>query len=167
MTEVSIRSMSSQDALETLAIYREGIATGDATFETVEPTWQTWDAAHLAAHRLVAYRADDPAPILGWVACSAVSGRCVYGGVLEVSVYISAMARGQGIGSSLLRAVIADTEAAGVWTLQAGIFTENAASLALHRAAGFRVVGTRERLGRREGRWRDVVLLERRSPVVG
>jgi phosphinothricin acetyltransferase len=115
----------------------------------------------------VACRADDPDSILGWAACSTVSGRCVYAGVLEVSIYIRSAARGQGIGSSLLRALIDNTEAAGVWTLQASIFTENRASLALHQAAGFRVVGTRERLGQREGRWRDVVLLERRSRLIG
>jgi L-amino acid N-acyltransferase YncA len=166
-----IRPMLNQDGPEVLTIYGEGIATGDATFEITVPTWQVWDAAHSIAHRLVACPSgapcDIPVPVLGWAACTPVSGRCVYAGVLEVSVYVSRRARGQGIGSSLLAALITDTDAAGVWTLQAGIFTENAASLALHLAAGFRVVGTRERLGQRANRWRDVVLLERRSAVVG
>jgi phosphinothricin acetyltransferase len=155
------------------AVYAEGIATGDATFEVAAPSWEAWDAGHVAEHRLVAL-ADDavtadvvaPTGILGWAACSPVSDRCVYAGVLEVSVYVAAAARGRGAGSALLGALVASTEAAGVWTLQAGIFPENAASVALHRRHGFRVVGTRERLGQLDGVWRDVLLLERRSAAI-
>lgn len=151
-------------------IYAEGIATGDATFEMTVPSWEAWDAGHVAEHRFVAVpdgaaAADDVAPagVLGWAACSPVSDRCVYLGVLEVSVYVAAAARGRGVGGALLGALVASTEAAGVWTLQAGIFPENATSVALHRRRGFRVVGTRERLGKMNGVWRDVLLLERRS----
>lgn len=144
-------------------IYTEGIATGVATFETSPPEWPAWDAAHTPEHRFVAATDDD---VLGWGACSPVSDRCVYAGVLEISVYVAADARGRGVGTSLMAALIDSTERAGVWTLQSGMFPENAASLAMHRRNGFRVVGTRERIGRSNGVWRDVVLLERRSAVV-
>ncbi len=144
-------------------IYRAGIETGDATFETTVPSWTDWDAAHLATARLVARQG--PA-VVGWVALSPVSGRCVYGGVAETSVYVSDAARGQGVGRLLLEATVEASEREGLWTLQAGIFPENTARLSLHRACGFRVVGTRERLGRLGDRWRDVVLLERRSNLV-
>ncbi len=146
------------------AIYLEGIATGNATFEQSAPEWAQWDAGHLRVCRLVARSAE---AVLGWAALSPVSSRCVYGGVAEVSVYVAERARGQGIGYRLLSRLVSDSEAAGIWTLQAGIFPENAASIRLHAAAGFRVVGTRERLGCMNGRWRDVVLMERRSDVVG
>ena len=146
------------------AIYREGIATGNATFETDAPPWEAWDKDHLRACRLVA-RADGR--VMGWAALSPVSGRCVYAGVAEVSVYVSTSARGQGVGRALLGALIEASEHAGLWTLQAGIFPENTASLALHRAHGFREVGRRERIGQLNGVWRDVVLMERRSKVVG
>lgn len=147
-------------------IYAAGIATGHATFESQPPTWEQFDAAKLPAHRHVAVDVDGT--VLGWVAATAVSDRCTYAGVVEHSVYVHPDARGRGVGRTLLEALIASTEAAGIWTIQSGVFAENAASLALHRAAGFRVVGTRERLGRMTfgplaGRWRDVVLLERRS----
>lgn len=144
-------------------IYQEGIATGDATFETSAPTWEAWDAAHLTTGRLVA-RQDGA--VIGWVALSPTSGRCVYGGVAETSVYVAAAGRGLGVGRRLLSAAIEASEQDGLWTLQAGIFPENGPSLRLHAACGFRVVGTRERLGRLAGRWRDVVLLERRSKNV-
>lgn len=144
------------------AIYAEGIATGHATFEAEPPTWQRWDASHLAEPRLVAVDAD----VTGWAALAPVSSRCVYAGVAEVSVYVSAAARGRGVGAALLGALVEASEAAGVWTLEAGIFTENAASVALHRRAGFRVVGVRQRLGKMHGRWRDVMLLERRSQLI-
>jgi L-amino acid N-acyltransferase YncA len=144
-------------------IYAEGIATGDATFETEVPSWGDWDRTHLADHRLLAEAAGEAA---GWAALAPVSGRCVYGGVAEVSVYVAAAARGRGVGAALLAALVASSEAGGVWTLQAGIFPENVASLRLHERAGFRVVGVRERLGTLHGRWRDVVLMERRSPTV-
>ena len=145
-------------------IYADGIATGDATFETEPPAWDRFDAAKLREHRLVAEREGE---VVGWVAASVVSERCVYAGVVEHSVYVAPAAAGQGIGTALLHAFIGSTEAAGVWTIQTGIFPENAASLALHERCGFRVVGHRERIGQHFGRWRDVVLLERRSPVIG
>ena len=147
------------------AIYLEGIATGNATFEQSAPEWDNWDAGHLAKPRLVA-RAES-GDILGWAALSPVSGRCVYAGVAEVSVYIAEHARGRGVGRQLLERLVDESEAAGVWTLQAGIFPENAASVSLHASTGFRVVGTRERIGQMNGRWRDVLLMERRSLVVG
>jgi phosphinothricin acetyltransferase len=146
------------------AIYCEGIATGNATFETDAPAWEAWDRGHLRACRLVA-KIDGR--VVGWAALSPVSGRCVYAGVAEVSIYVSASARGQGIGRALLAALVEASERAGLWTLQAGIFPENAASLALHRAHGFRKVGRRERIGQINGVWRDVALMERRSQVVG
>jgi L-amino acid N-acyltransferase YncA len=150
------------DAVKT--IYEEGIATGHATFQTAAPGWEEWDAAHLPAARLVAVENNT---VLGWAALTPVSGRCVYAGVAEVSVYVSAAARGKGLGKQLLNALVAASEAAGLWTLQAGIFPENAASIAIHEACGFRVMGTRERIGKMNGQWRDTVLLERRSKVVG
>ncbi|GAB3243859.1 GNAT family N-acetyltransferase [Hymenobacter seoulensis] len=147
------------------AIYEAGLATGNATFQTSAPTWEEWDTGHLAHSRLVAL--DDEGRMLGWAALSPVSGRCVYGGVGEVSVYIAPEARGKGVGQQLLAALIAASEAHGMWTLQAGIFPENTASVKLHERAGFRLVGRRERIGQLHGVWRDTVLLERRSPVVG
>ncbi|WP_240771111.1 GNAT family N-acetyltransferase [Nocardioides sp. GY 10113] len=156
-------------------IYAAGIAGGHATFETAPPTWERFDAGRLADHRLVALgtsTATGGERVLGWIAGSAYSSRGVYAGVVEESVYVDPGVAGQGVGRLLLEAFVASTEAAGVWTVQAGVFPENAASLALHRAAGFRVVGTRERIGRMArgplaGAWRDVVLLERRSEVAG
>lgn len=147
------------------AIYEQGLATGHATFQTEAPPWDEWDRGHLAHSRLVLVAEDGP--VRGWAALSPVSGRCVYGGVAEVSVYVAEAARGLGGGRRLLAALIAESEQNGIWTLQAGIFPENAASLALHAAAGFRTVGRRERIGQRLGVWRDTVLLERRSAVVG
>ena len=147
------------------AIYRQGIATGNATFETQSPTWEAWDAGHLTHSRLVA--TNDAGQVLGWAALSAVSGRCVYGGVAEVSVYVADGARGQGVGHQLLKALVAESEKNGIWTLQAGIFPENEASIRLHESLGFRVLGRRERIGKLAGVWRDTVLLERRSTVVG
>jgi len=155
--------MTGAHAAAVLAIYQAGIDEGNATFETRAPAWPAFTAARLPGHRFVAAAAGQ---VAGWVAASAVSGRCVYAGVVEHSVYVHPGARGQGTGRLLLGALIASTEAAGIWTIQSGIFPENTASLALHRAAGFRVVGIRERLGRHRGRWRDVALIERRSPVV-
>jgi phosphinothricin acetyltransferase len=145
------------------AIYAEGIATGDATFETVVPAFDAWDAAHLPHPRLVA-RAD--ATVVGWAALSAVSAREVYRGVAEDTIYVAEEARGHGVGRALLRALAEEAQRAGIWTLQAGIFPENAASIALHERCGFRIVGTRERLGSLRGAWRDVVLMERRSAEV-
>src|SRR4051812_24064744 len=148
---------------EVARIYAEGISTGDATFETEVPSWERWDEAHLAAHRFVAVV---HGRVAGWVAVSAISDRCVYGGVVENSVYVGAEARGRGVGRALLEALVASTEAAGIWTIQTGIFPENAASLRAHEAVGFRIVGRRERIGKLNDTWRDVLLLERRSPSV-
>ena len=145
-------------------IYLEGIATGNATFEQSAPEWDKWDAGHLEACRLVARAEDD---VLGWAALSPVSGRCVYAGVAEVSVYVADGARGRGVGNALMMALIRESERNGIWTLQAGIFPENAASIKLHQRSGFRLVGTRERPGQLNGSWRDVVLMERRSKTVG
>ncbi len=155
--------MRAEHAAAVLAIYQAGIDEGDATFETRAPAWDEFTAARLPGHRFVARAGSE---ILGWVAACAVSGRCVYAGVVEHSVYVHPAARGHGAGLQLLDALIGSTEAAGIWTIQSGIFPENTASAALHRSAGFRIVGTRERIGRHHGRWRDVVLIERRSPLI-
>jgi L-amino acid N-acyltransferase YncA len=163
MPAVRIEAMTSAHAAVVLAIYQIGIEEGDATFETRAPGWEEFSAARLAGHRYVAVTR---AGVQGWVAVSAVSARPVYRGVVEHSVYVHPGARGQGIGRLLLDALIASTEAAGIWTIQSSIFPENAASAALHLAAGFRVVGTRERIGQHHGRWRDTVLIERRSPIL-
>ena len=191
---VTIRAMSASDADAVLRIYQQGMETGDATFETRAPTWAEFDARRLPGHRLVAVDAGDA--VLGWVAVSPYSSRPVYTGVVEHGVYVDPGARGMGIGLSLMRALIASTEAAGIWTMQAGVFPENKPSISLHRSVGwfpacrvangrawpgrwwlialviaaaarFREVGTRERIACHYGRWRDVVLLERRSPVAG
>ena len=146
------------------AVYVEGLATGDATFETEAPDWPRWDASHLPCCRLVAL-ADGR--VAGWAALGRVSAREVYAGVAEVSVYVGGAFRGQGVGRALLEALVRESEAAGLWTLQASVFPENAASVALHLSCGFREVGRRERVGRLGGRWRDTLLLERRSGVVG
>ncbi|MBV9926299.1 MAG: N-acetyltransferase [Acidobacteria bacterium] len=147
------------------AVYEEGLATGDATFETEAPEWERWDASHLRACRLVALA--EGGRVAGWAALSHVSARKVYAGVAEVSVYVGAEFRGRGVGRALLKALVRESESEGVWTLQAGIFPENTASVALHEACGFRVVGRRERVGKLKGRWRDTLLLERRSQTVG
>jgi phosphinothricin acetyltransferase len=151
-------------------LYRTGIATGHATFEAEPPTWERFDAVKLADQRLVAV--DGSGQVVGWIAASGVSDRCVYAGVVDHSVYVDPAARGRGVGRLLLDALVTSTEAVGIWTIQSGIFPENAASLALHASAGFRVVGVRERVGQMTygelaGRWRDVVMVERRSAAVG
>ncbi|MDX3576451.1 MULTISPECIES: GNAT family N-acetyltransferase [unclassified Streptomyces] len=160
---IRIAAMSPEHANEVLTIYRLGIDEGNATFETAAPSWAEFDAAKLPGHRFVAL--DDTGRVLGWVAAVPVSDRCVYAGVVEHSVYVDPAARGRGVGRALLHELITSTEAAGVWTIQSGVFPENTASLALHARAGFRVIGTRERIGRQHGVWRDVVLIERRSPT--
>lgn len=162
-SDVLIRPMRAGDAVAVLAIYRSGMEGGDATFETEVPEWDRFDAGRLPDHRLVA---EERGRVIGWAAVSAVSGRCVYAGVVEHSVYVDPARQGKGVGRRLLEALVASTEAAGIWTIQSGVFPENAASLALHRRVGFRVVGVRQRIGRHHGRWRDVVMIERRSPHV-
>src|SRR5579884_3294365 len=157
---ILVRAMTAEDWPAVRRIYMEGIATGNATFERAAPDWDNWDAGHLPNCRLVAEIA---AAVEGWSALSRVSQRCVYGGVAEVSIYVAERARGRGIGSLLLSRLVGASEEAGIWTVQAGIFPENAASIAVHKKAGFRVVGTREKLGRIDGRWRDVLLMEHRS----
>lgn len=161
---VVIEPMADSDWARVRAIYADGIATRNATFETVLPDWDEWDAGHLKSCRFVARQGSD---VVGWAALSAVSGRCVYSGVAEVSVYVAQPARGRKVGSKLLAALVKASEREGFWTLQAGIFPENVGSLQLHERFGFRVVGIRRRLGCLAGRWRDVVLMERRSEVVG
>lgn len=161
---VLIATMLPEHADQVLTVYQQGIDEGQATFETTAPTWDAFDAGKLPDHRFVALGGDGR--VLGWVAASAVSQRCVYEGVVEHSVYVQPDVRGRGVGRLLLRALIDSTEAAGIWTIQSGIFPENVASLTLHQRAGFRVVGTRERLGRHHGVWRDVMLVERRSALI-
>jgi L-amino acid N-acyltransferase YncA len=162
---ITVRGLEAKDSMKVLAIYAEAIKGADSTFETNVPTWREWDRAHLAAHRLVATD-DARGKILGWSALSRYSERREYAGVVECYTFVRADARRKGVGAALLDALIASTEAQGLWTLQAMVFAENAGALALHEKAGFRVVGTRERMGRHRGRWRDVLLLERRSPAV-
>jgi phosphinothricin acetyltransferase len=160
--DLTIRPMTAADWPEVARIYVEGIETGMATFETTVPSWEAWNANHLPFARLVAF-VEDSAALQGWAALSRVSARPVYAGVAEVSVYIARDARGSGIGKTLLQQLIRESETNGIWTLQAGIFPENEASIGLHKSLGFRVVGRRERIGRLNGIWRDTVLLERRS----
>ena len=157
--------MTDAHSQQVLAIYQAGIDEGDATFETAAPGWPVFTSSRLLAHRFVAVDAASGA-VLGWVAASPVSRRPAYQGVVEHSVYVHPAARGRKIGRLLLSALITSTEAAGIWTIQSGIFPENAASVALHEAAGFRIVGRRERLARQYGRWRDVLLMERRSGAI-
>jgi L-amino acid N-acyltransferase YncA len=159
-----ISAMRPEDWPAVRDIYGEGLATGNATFETELPDWEKWDSGHRRDCRLVAR---EETGVLGWAALSQVSARRVYSGVAEVSVYVAAAARGRGVGKSLLQALVKESEQSGVWTLQAGIFPENVASLALHKSLGFREVGVRQRIGKLGDRWRDVLLLERRSYIVG
>jgi L-amino acid N-acyltransferase YncA len=145
-------------------IYEEGIATGNATFQTNAPSWEEWDNSHLVHSRLVAI---DNREVIGWAALTAVSDRCVYAGVAEVSVYIASSSRGKKIGQALLLELISRSEKNNIWTLQAGIFPENMASLKLHKQCGFNLVGRREKIGKMKSIWRDTILLERRSKAVG
>ena len=161
---MELRDLRSDDWPEVARIFEQGIRTGVATFETEVPTWEAWDAAHLPEHRLVAER---DGRVVGWIALAPVSSRCCYAGVAEVSAYVAEEARSEGVGKTLLAALIESSERAGVWTLETGVFPENAASLGLLERFGFRIVGTRERLGQLHGIWRDVIYLERRSEVVG
>lgn len=159
-----IRPMIPSDWPAVAVIYREGIETGDATFETDVPTWEEWDAGRLSGCRLVAMVAGE---VAGWAALSPVSKRSVYRGVAEPSIYIAGRTRGKGVGRALLAELIRSSESEGIWMLQTAIFPENVASIALHESLGFRVVGTRERIGQHQDRWRNTVLMERRSNVVG
>lgn len=159
-----IDELRPEDWQQARFIYLEGIATGDATFETAAPEWQGWHESHLGFGRLALREGEK---LLGWAALSPVSARPVYAGVAEVSVYLSAAHRGKGVGRLLLTRLIEEAEKNGIWTLQAGIFPENLASLVLHQKCGFREVGRRQRLGKLYDRWRDVMLLERRSQTVG
>jgi phosphinothricin acetyltransferase len=161
---IAIAALMPDDWDDVRRIYAEGIATGNATLETEPPTWEKWDRGHRPDSRFVAR---EDGRIVGWAALSPVSERCAYEGVAEVSVYVAADARGRGVGRRLLEELVRASEDARVWTLQAGVFPENVGSIALHERCGFRIVGTRQRLGRLRGRWRDVALLERRSSRVG
>jgi len=162
-TAVELRDLRPEDWPEVASIFEDGIRAGNATFETEAPVWEAWDASHLPGHRLVAV---DDGRVVGWAALSPVSERCCYSGVAEDSVYVARGQEGRGIGGALLRQLIAGAERAGIWTIQAGVFPENTASVQLHVRCGFRIVGVRERLGKQHGAWRDVVLLERRSKEV-
>jgi L-amino acid N-acyltransferase YncA len=157
---LELRELTHEDWPAVRAIYEHGIAQGDATFEQEAPSWDDWNRSHLEGHRLVALQDGD---VVGWAALAPVSERCVYGGVTENSVYVADSAQGRGIGRALLEELVARAERDGIWTIQAGIFPENEASIELHRRCGFRVVGVRERIGQQHGVWRDVVLMERRS----
>lgn len=161
---MTLRPLAPTDWPRVRAIFEAGIATKNATFETQAPTWDAWDRSHLEGGRFVAEIAGE---LVGWVAFSPTSDRCVYGGVVENSVYIDPAFAGRGVGRALMDAAIAWSEANDIWTIQAGIFPENAASVRLHEACGFRIVGNRERLGAMDGVWRDVLLMERRSGVAG
>jgi L-amino acid N-acyltransferase YncA len=163
MIVLTIEEMQAADWPQVAAIYQAGIDTRNATFETTVPAWDKWNAAHRPDCRFVARNGDQ---VLGWAALTPYSARAAYAGVAEVGIYIAPAARGQGVGKALLNALIAASEKAEVWTLQAGIFAENAPSIALHTACGFRVVGVRERIGQLYGVWHDVVLMERRSKTV-
>jgi L-amino acid N-acyltransferase YncA len=162
--EFLIDPLLSADWAKVRAIYLEGIATAQATFETEAPSWDEWNASHLPVCRLAARQADR---LIGWAALSPVSRRRCYAGVAEVSVYVAAAQRGQGVGKELLQALVAASERYGIWTLQGATFAENAASLRLQASCGFRVVGRRERIGQLHGVWRTTILTERRSAVVG
>ena len=163
LLSVELRDLRPDDWPEVARIFEEGIRTGNATFETEVPSWEAWDAAHLPAHRFVA---EGDGRLVGWSALVPVSPRECYAGVAEVSAYVGEEARGEGVGTALLAAVIESSERAGIWTLETGVFPENEPSLRLLQRFGFRIVGTRERIGRLHGIWRDVVFLERRSEVM-
>ena len=160
----AVEKMTERDWPSVKLIYEEGIATGNATLETNIPDWEKWDAAHIKECRLVAMKEQT---IAGWAALTPVSGRCVYSGVAEVSVYIGENFRGQGVGKLLLNELVKSSERQGIWTVQAGILKENVASIELHKKCGFKILGVREKLGKLSGQWRDIVLMERRSSVVG
>ena len=161
---IEIRAFQQNDWNSVQTIYQQGIDTKDATFEKKAKVWTEWNRSSLEKCRLVAVASDK---VVGWAALSPVSNRAVYTGVVEVSIYIATAHQGQGIGRKLLSALIEESEKAGIWTLQAGIFPENKVSIELHKKCGFRAVGLREKIGQMDGKWRDVLLLERRSQVTG
>jgi phosphinothricin acetyltransferase len=164
MTHITIRPLTAAHWPDAARIYEAGIATGNATFQTEAPSWEEWNKAHRPDCRLVAVCEDK---IAGWAALSSVSARAVYAGVAEVSVYVDPAFRGQGVGDVLMKALIEESEAQGVWTLQSGVFPENAASMRLHQKHGFRTIGIKEKIGKMHSVWRDVAMLERRSRVAG
>lgn len=164
MTTIQSRKMLASDWEMVSKIYAEGIATGFATFETETPTYESWNVAHMSSCRIVAIENEK---ILGWVALSPVSSRCVYGGIGEVSVYVGINNRSKGIGRLLMKKLIQESEAEGLWTIQSGIFPENKSSIELHKKLGFRYIGKRERIGKLHGEWKDNLLFERRSTQVG
>nr|WP_299382738.1 GNAT family N-acetyltransferase [Allomuricauda sp.] len=161
---MTVREMKPSDWEQVAQIYAEGMRTGFATFEQSVPSYEQWDKAHITSCRLVALEANN---ILGWAALSPVSSRCVYGGVGEVSVYVSSSSRGKGVGKKLLEQLILESEKAGFWTIQSGIFPENEASIQLHQKVGFRFIGKRERIGKLDGVWKDNLLFEKRSQNIG
>jgi phosphinothricin acetyltransferase len=163
--EIVIEPMRAGDWPSVKAIHEQGIATGDATFDMEAPEWEDWDAGHLEACRLVAR--DEAGDVLAWAALSPVQRKSAYRGVAEGSLYVREDVRGTGVGRRLSEAMIKASEDAGIWTVELWIFPENEASIALCESLGFRIIGTRERIGKREGRWRDVVMMERRSPTAG
>jgi len=162
--EIKIEFLTKNDWDVVRSIYFEGIATGDATFEKNPPSFEEWDSSHFHDCRIIAKRGNQ---IIGWAALSSLSTRCVYVGVAEVSIYVSASCRGEGIGEVLLNALIEASENAGIWTLESSMFPENEASIRLHKSCGFREVGFRERIGELDGKWRNTILMERRSEVIG
>ena len=161
---MNIRSMLNTDWPSVKKIYEEGLATGNASFQTTAPDWNEWNESHVNSCRLVAL---ENKAILGWAALTAVSGRCVYAGVGEVSVYIAQQSRGIGIGKILLQSLIDESEKNNFWTLQSGIFPENKPSIRIHEELGFRLIGSRQKIGKMNGVWRDTLLFERRSPKIG
>jgi phosphinothricin acetyltransferase len=165
MESITFRSLLSTDYRFVKEIYELGIATGNATFQTETPSWESWDKDHLGNARIVAL--DETTSVVGWAALTAVSGRCVYAGVAEVSIYIHPRVRGRGVGKKLLSELITQSEKESLWTLQAGIFPENKASMKIHEQCGFRQIGYREKIGKMNARWRDIMMLERRSKIVG
>jgi phosphinothricin acetyltransferase len=163
-SQVIIQKMMTADWPEVVSIYKQGMATGLGTFETTAPSWEEWNAARAPHSRLVAR---EGGAVIGWAALSPVSKRACYSGVAEVGIYVADTARGRGVGRALLEALIASSEAHGIWTLQGVTFAANAASIAVQERCGFRIVGRRERIGKRDGMWHDTVILERRSTTVG
>lgn len=161
---MEIKNIEAKDYPQVAAIYKAGIATGMATFQTEATSWEEWDKSHLKECRIAVLENDQMA---GWAALTPVSNRCVYAGVAEVSIYVTESFRGKGIGKLLLLQLVAESEKIGLWTLQSGIFAENIASIKLHEYCGFRVIGTREKIGKTDGVWKDNIIMERRSKTVG